>query len=154
MKREFQRLQELGEQLLELGTDQLAQMNLDDALLAAVSDAKKMRSHGALRRQKQLIGKLMRSVDPAPIRAMLAEFGRQERIDKAVFRRAEYWRDRIAGEGSPALQAFFAETGDDEEIAALLRELGAMSHEPGRRRLRRRLFRAIHHRLADRVQTD
>lgn len=47
-------------------------MDLDEDLLAAVLDAKKIKSHGALRRQKQYIGKLMGQVDPEPIRAAIA----------------------------------------------------------------------------------
>ena len=46
-------------------------MDLDEELLAAIQDARRIKSHGALRRQKQFIGKLMRGVDPGPVRAAL-----------------------------------------------------------------------------------
>ncbi len=70
-KREYLALQKLGEELLTLRDSDLQQIELDDDLLNAVLEARRIRSHGALRRQKQYIGKLMRSVDPAPIRAAL-----------------------------------------------------------------------------------
>ncbi len=52
-------------------------MGLDEELLEAVLDAKRMSKRGALRRQKQFIGKLMARVDPAPIEAALARLQRR-----------------------------------------------------------------------------
>ncbi len=75
-KREYLALQKLGEELLTLRDSDLRQIELDDDLLNAVLEARQIRSHGALRRQKQYIGKLMRSVDPEPIRAALARVRR------------------------------------------------------------------------------
>ena len=88
-------MQSLGEELIGLTLEQLGSMNLDSRLLDAVLDAKSIKAHGALRRQKQLIGKLMRDVDPEPIRIALEVFTRHERMEKALFRDAETWRDRL-----------------------------------------------------------
>lgn len=70
-KREFLALQKLGEQLIALQESDLQSMGLDEDLLEAVLAAQRIKSNGALRRQKQYIGKIMRGVDPAPIRAAL-----------------------------------------------------------------------------------
>ena len=72
-KREYLALQKLGEDLIPLLESDLRSMNLGEALLDAVLEAKRMKKRGALRRQKQYIGKLMgRLDDPEPIRAELA----------------------------------------------------------------------------------
>ena len=71
-KREFLALQKLGEDLIDLKESDLRTMGLDDDLLDAVLEARKIKSRGALRRQKQFIGKIMRQVDPEPIRAAMA----------------------------------------------------------------------------------
>ena len=72
-KREYLALQKLGEDLIPLLESDLRSMNLGEALLDAVLEAKRMKKRGALRRQKQYIGKLMaRLDDPEPIRAKLA----------------------------------------------------------------------------------
>ena len=71
-KREHLALQKLGEELLTLRDSDLRKIELDDDLLEAVLEARRIQSHGALRRQKKYIGKLMRGVDPEPIRAALA----------------------------------------------------------------------------------
>lgn len=70
-KREYLALQKLGEQLLTVRESDLLAMDLDEELLAAVQDARRIKSHGALRRQKQFIGKLMRGIDPEPVRTAL-----------------------------------------------------------------------------------
>ena len=71
-KREYLALQKLGEELIPLQEPDLRSMGLDEDLLDAVLEAKRMSKRGALRRQKQYIGKLMSRVDPAPIREAIA----------------------------------------------------------------------------------
>jgi len=75
-KREYLALQKLGEELLTLRESELLDIALDEDLLEAVLEARQIRSHGALRRQKQYIGKLMRHIDPEPLRAALARLRR------------------------------------------------------------------------------
>ena len=75
-KREYLALQKLGEELLTLRESELLDIALDEDLLEAVLEARQIRSHGALRRQKQYIGKLMRQIDPEPLRAALARLRR------------------------------------------------------------------------------
>ena len=75
-KREYLALQKLGEELLSVKESDLLSMQLDDELLEVILEARRIKSHGALRRQKQFIGKLMRGIDPEPIRAALARVRR------------------------------------------------------------------------------
>ena len=70
-KREYLALQKLGEELVTLRESELLSIPLDEDLLEAVQEARRIKAHGALRRQKQYIGKLMRHVDPEPITAAL-----------------------------------------------------------------------------------
>ena len=58
-------------------SDEAASRQIDEDLLEAVLEAKRMSKRGALRRQKQFIGKLMSRVDPEPIRAALARLQRK-----------------------------------------------------------------------------
>ena len=70
-KNEDRALQRLGEQLVALPFGQLETMELPDELLTAIELARKIRSHGARRRQIQYIGALMRHIDPQPIETAL-----------------------------------------------------------------------------------
>lgn len=147
-KREYLVLQALGEKLIRLTPSELATMPLDDPLLRAVVDAKSMRSHSALRRQRQLIGKLMRNADAARIESTLEALGRQDRLAKSVFHAAEKWRDRICAEGPAALAEFRDFTGcDNERLPRLLQEHDTAANEVSARALRRRIFRELHDEL-------
>ena len=75
-KREYIALQKLGEELITLKQSDLDQLPLDETLLEAIIEAQQMKAHGALRRQKQYIGKLMRHIDPEPLRTNLAKLRR------------------------------------------------------------------------------
>jgi ribosome-associated protein len=90
-KREMHNLQDLGAQLLALTPGQLEKIPVPEELLAAIAEARRLpRKTEALRRQMQYIGKLMRRVDPEPIRARLAalrdrsagEIARQHRLER------------------------------------------------------------------------
>jgi ribosome-associated protein len=72
-KRESTALQDMGAELVALSRDQLKKIDLPDNLLAAVRDCQRFTSHGAISRQMQYIGKLMRGIDPVPIQAALDE---------------------------------------------------------------------------------
>ena len=76
-KREYLALQKLGEELITIRESDLQSMPLDEDLLEAIIEARRMKAHGALRRQKQYIGKLMRHVDPEPINAALERLAPQ-----------------------------------------------------------------------------
>ena len=75
-KREYIALQKLGEQLVSLRTSDLASVPMSDPLREAILEARQITANGALRRQKQYIGKLMRQEDPEPIRAALERISR------------------------------------------------------------------------------
>ena len=75
-KREYIALQKLGEELIALKVSELDSLPLDDGLREAVMEARQIKAHGALRRQKQYIGKLMRHIDPEPLRIEMAKLRR------------------------------------------------------------------------------
>ena len=70
-KRDALALQELGETLVTLKPTQLDKMPLPEELREAVLAARQMNQRGARKRQLQYIGRLMRQIDPEPIRAAL-----------------------------------------------------------------------------------
>ena len=75
-KRAHLALQKLGEELIKLRESELQAMPLDEDLRDAVLEARRIKAHGALRRQKQYIGKLMGRIDPEPIREALERLRR------------------------------------------------------------------------------
>ena len=151
-KREQTELQVIGEQLLDLPEDLLASLQLDERLIEALDNAKRMKSHEALRRQKQYIGRLMRDVDPEPVKALFAQLKADDRRQKRVFANAERWRDRLVQEGHDALHAFESETEQtDSVLAELLNQYARATSDRSETTTRRKIFRRVHETLAARA---
>lgn len=94
-KRRVEALQALGAELVALADSELSAIELPEGLRAAVIEARAIRSFEARRRQLQYIGRLMRAVDPEPIRAALAERRRKAQALAAREQAAESWRERL-----------------------------------------------------------
>jgi ribosome-associated protein len=143
-KREMHELQALGAALAELSESQLKEMRLGEGLLEALLEAKRIRSHEAKRRQMQYIGRLMREVDPAPIRSRLAELEGSSAQATARHRRLETWRERLLGDDE-ALTAFAAEHpgADLQALRTLIRNAKKEQKEGKPPRAYRELFRVL-----------
>lgn len=98
LKRDVEALQALGEELMTLSVDALKKFDLPENLKIALLEAKKITANGAIRRQRQYIGKLMRSVDPTPIQAQLSVIRGDSDLQIAWLHRIERWRDRLVAE--------------------------------------------------------
>ncbi|HEB93811.1 MAG TPA: DUF615 domain-containing protein [Gammaproteobacteria bacterium] len=104
LKRDMHALQELGEELVNLSPEQFKKFELPEALHDAVVEARRIHSRGALKRQLQYVGRMMRNVDPAPIREKLDALRGQSRQAAAQLHRIERWRDRLLEEGDHILE--------------------------------------------------
>jgi ribosome-associated protein len=72
--------QKMGERLTLMRQDQVAALPLTEALHDAIAEARRLTSRGALGRQHQFIGKLMRDIDMDALEAALTA---QESAHKA-----------------------------------------------------------------------
>jgi ribosome-associated protein len=143
-KREMTELQSLGAALAGLPESQLDQMQLEAKLRQALADAKRITSHEAKRRQIQYIGRLMREVDPEPIRAQLAAVEGRSAQASAAHRRLEAWRERLLADDG-ALTVFASEhpRADLQEIRSLIRSARKEQKEGKPPRAYRELFRVL-----------
>ena len=120
-KQAVHELQALGEELVELNENQLATVGLPASLLDAVMHARTITKHEARRRQMQYIGKLMRRVDPAPIRTALDAFQAPSHSQAPLHKRIESWRERLLADPG-ALDELLAEYphADIRQLATLI----------------------------------
>lgn len=105
-KREAEALQKVGVQLIGLSLEKLDLLPLSPQLKQAIIEAKLLKSHGAMRRQAQLIGKLMRSDDFDGIIAAYDVMLAEDSSKTAQFHQVEHWRERLIHDGKEALTAF------------------------------------------------
>lgn len=96
-KKQMHALQDLGAELTKLSADTLKKIGLPEDLLQAVLAHKKITANGALKRQTQYIGRLMRDIDPAPIEAYLAKINGDNAAHNAYMQRLEMLRERLIG---------------------------------------------------------
>lgn len=113
-KREADALQKVGVQLVELSLTKLNTLPLPEHLFKAIVDAKSIKSHGAKRRQAQLIGKLMRAADYDAIIAAYEQILDEDSAVTANFHEMEMWRDRLIDEGKDALTEFINQYQPEE----------------------------------------
>lgn len=107
-KREMDALQGLGKELVELPADTLKTLPLPDDLREAIKEYRRLKAHGAIRRQLQFIGRIMRHVDPEPIEARLAILRGDSTQHTAWLHRLERYRDNLVAEDG-AMDAFVRE---------------------------------------------
>jgi ribosome-associated protein len=145
-KRAAHAAQDLGEALVGLRDAELDALKLPETLAEAIRAARRINSRGAAARQRQYIGKLMRGVDPEPIRAALAERNACDARESERFRRVESWRERLLAPGDEALSEL-AQRHPDIDRGEWQRLVGAARAERARTgaggAAARELFRAL-----------
>lgn len=121
-KRDMDALQDIGEELTQLNEQQLASVELPESLRDAVLEARAMKRNEARRRQMQYVGKLMRQVDPAPIRIKLDGFLSVSAEQTAQLHHIERWRERLIDDPQAVSEfiAAYPET-DSQQLRTLIR---------------------------------
>jgi ribosome-associated protein len=144
LKREMSDLQALGEALVALSADQLKKMDLPDDLRDAVRDARRFTQHEAHRRQLQYIGKLMRGLDPAPIRAALDEINGVSAVANARMHALERLRERFLADEKVIGEIVASHPEADLQQLRQLRRNALKEHELGKPpRAFRELYRVL-----------
>lgn len=143
-KHEMHALQDLGEALIALDPQRLDALNLPERLVDAIAQARSIRAHEGRRRQIQFIGKLMRTVDPEPVRAAIDLWTSGSDRERELFARLERWRERLLADDAE-LDALLAEhpEADRVALAALVREARTERGRGGPPHRYRELFRAL-----------
>lgn len=143
-KQQMLELQALGERLLALNAGQLDAIGLPDELRTAVAEAQGMPPRESRRRQLQYIGRLMRDVDPEPIREKLSAWDGQSREHAAALHGIERWRERLLDDDA-ALGEFLRERpdADSQRLRTLIRNARAEREAARPPKHYRELFRLL-----------
>jgi len=94
-KKEALSLQVLGNRLVELPEEQINDIDLPVEIYDAVKFAKTIKQRGALKRQMQHIGTLMRKIDPASVQEALLNIEQGNYKKAAEFKAMEKLRDEL-----------------------------------------------------------
>lgn len=155
-KKESHAAQEIGERLTALSDEDLQRIGLPEDLLEAVRFAKTIKKRGALRRQLQYIGTLMRHHDPVRIENAVKQMARRGGVDKRRHRKIEDWRDRLIN-GDAGLAEWLCRRVPDKEnlqrFEILIRNAQKEKTAGGSPKAGRLLFRYLRS-LADQLPMD
>lgn len=143
LKKESDRLQLLGENLLTLNAGLMTRLiennGLPEKLVDAVNDAKRITNFEGRRRQMQFIGKLMRKLDEATVAAIEAAMEEQRKPSAQAtlaLHQAEQWRDKLIADDD-ALTRWLVQdpAADVQHLRALIRQARkdaqAVTERPG-----------------------
>jgi len=146
-KKAMHDLQSLGVALVALDPARLDSLGLPERLVEAIAQARTITKHEGRRRQLQYVGRLMRGVDPEPIRHRLDQWAHGHALDSARQHDLEQWRDQLIAEPAaldllaarwprldrPRFRALIAKARDERErgqpphaFRELFRELKAL----------------------------
>ncbi|MEO7852490.1 MAG: ribosome biogenesis factor YjgA [Rubrivivax sp.] len=146
-KKQSHDLQTLGAQLADLSDARLAALELPEILRDAIRQYQRTRSHEGRRRQMQYVGKLMRSVDDAPLREAVAAAQLGSASDTLLLHHAEHWRNALLADDE-ALTRWMHEhdSCDAQRLRSLVRSArreAALPPEKRNPRSARELFQFI-----------
>lgn len=124
LKAEADAMQAIGKKLVDLPKDKLLKLNLPEALFEAVIEAKRITANGAIRRQMQYLGRLMRDIDPAPIVDQLQRWEGKHNEENARFHGMERWRTRLLSDAQ-AVSEFLMRypQADSQQLRTLIRNV-------------------------------
>lgn len=146
----------LGEQLVGMPDARLERMQLPDDVLAEIANVRRIKAHGARKRQLAYLAKLMRRHGEdafAGARAALGDDRERQRRDAAATQRLEALRERLLDDEDAAFAELVEQHPDldRQHLRALLRR--ARAERDGQRPPRAyrevfRVLRALHERDA------
>ena len=127
-KKESADLQDLGLELTRLSAGVVATLELPDVLRDALAEYARTRSHEGRRRQLQFIGKLMRQVEPEPLREAVAQAQLGSARDALMLHEAEQWRTSLLGDDDTLTRWAIQMPGSDlQQLRTLVRNARSQS---------------------------
>lgn len=149
-KRATHEITDLGVELTKLGAEKLDALSLPEPLRDAISQAQRIDSFIAERRQALYIGKMLRKLDEetlAAIRSVVNVDRAQAARTTAQLHRVERWRDELIADDA-ALERWLAEYPgtDAQQLRALIRQVRKdtkVASKPGEAPRKGRAFRQI-----------
>lgn len=153
-KRDALAVKDLGESLVNLDPASLSRFDLPEFIVDIIHETRRIRQHGARKRQLQYLAKQLRQLETDVLFEQLQQLQRPHQVEVAHQHLIERWRDRLIQEGPLALTAFIDQypQADRQHLRQLIRnaEQQAQRNEPPK--AARQLFKYIRTLLDDQAE--
>jgi len=123
-KREMHELLKLTEKALTLSDEKLTKTGLDEKVLAAMKEARKMKASGARNRLLKYITKMISHMNTQILAAYLTETEDAHLGETKHFHQLEQWRERMIDQGDDIIGEFLNTHpgADRQQLRALIRQ--------------------------------
>ena len=145
IKRELAALQQLGARLVELNAEQWRQLDLNESLLAALEESRRIKGHSAMRRHIRRLGKLLKDENADRVKMLFAQLGEKHLQETHRFHRLERWRERLINECDQAFEDLLQQCpdADRQHLRQLIRTCRKESEQERPPAAQRKLFRYL-----------
>ena len=145
LKRDMHALQQLGERLIKLKPSQWEQFEFSAAMMDALDESRRIKSHNAMRRHTRRLGKLLKSENSAQIETLFQRMDNEHLQDTKRFHRLERWRDRLLEEGDQVINELLTlcPEADRQHLRQLVRSGKKERLEQKPPAIQRKLFRYL-----------
>lgn len=153
LKAEDRARQALGAALAEMPAGRLAALDLPEDLRKAIGEYRSITAHGAKKRQRKFLGRLLRNLDTEPLEQAVEEFRSGYRAEARALHDVERWRDELVADDE-AVTRWMAEhpQSDSQHLRSLVRAARRQDADttPEQRhgKASRELFRYLREQLA------
>jgi len=122
LKAEDHARQELGMALAALPASRLAELEMPEGLRQAIGEYRSITAHGAKKRQRKFLGRLLRNLEVEPYEQAVEEFRTGSRAQARAFHQVERWRDELVADDE-AITRWMAEhpETDSQQLRSLIR---------------------------------
>lgn len=144
IKREFQALQDLAEQMTAMPHVELERLELSEATRAAIDETPRIKDVRARGRHFKRIAKLLVAEDMKAVHSLVDGKEAMAREAAARHHRVEHWRERLIEEGDDALTELLrlCPGADRQQLRQLMRA-ARRDREKGKADAPRKLFRFL-----------
>jgi ribosome-associated protein len=144
-KRDAHAIKDLGETLVNLDPGQLSKFDLPEFIVDIINETRRIKKHGARKRQLQYLAKQLRQLDTVPLRQQLEQLQQPHHQEVAHLHRIEQWRDRLLQQGQQALTDFLTQypQADRQHLRQLVRNAQQESQQQTAPKSARQLFKYV-----------
>ncbi|HAF87267.1 MAG: hypothetical protein CMF38_03770 [Legionellaceae bacterium] len=144
-KRQAHLLTDIGSELVNWPPAHLESLPLTPMIAEALAHARTLKSHGAKRRQAQLIGKLLRAVDFEALEQAYLAVKASHDAKSVQFHELEHWRRRLLDDTRLALTDWVKAypTTDVQHLRQLIRKAQQEQQHSAEMHAQRALFRYL-----------
>ena len=144
-KRDAHVIKDLGEALTNLDPSQLTKFDLPEFIVDVINETRRVKKHGARKRQLMYLAKQLRQIDTEPLFLQLEKLRRPHQEDVALQHNIEQWRDRLLHEGQEVFTDFINQhpQADRQQLRQLIRNAQQETNQQAAPKSARQLFKYI-----------